>query len=90
MCPATKLARMLVHMPGCQNAHLCAPTGAQAPKLLPMCLKARPDAKMPSPKESKTTNPINQGTVLYLEASVLVEALPNSVNPKLPISVKSL
>ena len=29
-------------------------------------------------------------TVLYLEASVLVEALPNSVNPKLPISVKTL
>ena len=29
-------------------------------------------------------------TVLYLEALVLVEALPNSVNPKLPISVKSL
>ena len=31
-----------------------------------------------------------QSTVLYLEASVLVEALPNSVNPKLPISVKTL
>ena len=29
-------------------------------------------------------------TVLYLEVSVLLEALLNSVNPKLPISVKSL
>ena len=29
-------------------------------------------------------------TLLYLEASVLLEALPNSVNPKLPISVKTL
>ena len=29
-------------------------------------------------------------TVLYLEVSVLLEALPNSVNPKLPISVKTL
>jgi hypothetical protein len=32
----------------------------------------------------------NHPTVLYLEASVLVEFLPNSVNPKLPISVKIL
>ena len=31
-----------------------------------------------------------KGTVLYLEASVLLEALPNSVNPILPISVKTL
>ena len=31
-----------------------------------------------------------QYTVLYLEASVLLEALPNSVNPKDPISVKTL
>ena len=31
-----------------------------------------------------------QYTVLYLEASVHVQALPNSVNPKLPISVKTL
>ena len=30
------------------------------------------------------------GTVLYLEALVLVEALSNSVNPKLPISLKTL
>ena len=29
-------------------------------------------------------------TVLYLEVSVLLEALPNSVNPKDPISVKTL
>ena len=31
-----------------------------------------------------------EGTVFYLEPSVLVETLPNSVNPKLPISVKTL
>ena len=31
----------------------------------------------------------NCGTVLYSEASILLEALPNSVNPKLPISVKT-
>ena len=29
-------------------------------------------------------------TVLYLKVSVLLEALPNSVNPKDPISVKTL
>ena len=29
-------------------------------------------------------------TVLCLEASVLLEALPNSLDPKLPISVKTL
>ena len=29
-------------------------------------------------------------TVLYLEASVLLKALPNSLNPKDPISVKTL
>ena len=31
-----------------------------------------------------------QGTVLYLDTLVLLEALPNSVNPKDPISVKTL
>ena len=29
-------------------------------------------------------------TVLYLEASVLLESLPNSLNPKGPISVRTL
>ena len=32
----------------------------------------------------------DSSTVLYLEASVLLEALPNSINPKDPISVKTL
>ena len=33
---------------------------------------------------------LNHYTVLYLEVLVLLEALLNSVNPKLPISLKSL